>query len=59
MDKFFDIGFANSIRLLVAKTYDVDEVYSQQDILNYVVKNFSPSDIFSARDLREWADDND
>jgi hypothetical protein len=37
---------------------EIDDVYSERNILDYVTGTFNPEDVFSARQLEAWASEN-
>ena len=37
---------------------EIDDVYSESNILDYVAGTFNPEDVFSTRQLETWASEN-
>jgi hypothetical protein len=37
---------------------EIDDVYSERNILDYVTGTFNPGDVFSPRQLAAWAEEN-
>jgi len=37
---------------------EIDDVYSERNILDYVAGTYNPSEVFEARELEAWAEDN-
>ena len=36
---------------------EIDDVYSESNILGYVARTFNPGEVFDVRDLEAWAND--
>ena len=36
---------------------EIDDVYSESNILGYVAGTFNPGEVFDTRDLEAWAED--
>jgi len=39
----------------IKKTYDVEEIYSDADIIYYVTHTFEPDEVFTENELAQWA----
>jgi hypothetical protein len=42
----------------VQKNYNINEVYSNEEILEYVQGEYWPEDVFTDRQLVQWAEEN-
>lgn len=49
------VSLSNDVTDKIGDTIDIDDIYSQQQIKDYITKNFKPDDVFSPDTLIDWA----
>lgn len=44
---------------LIQDNFDIDDVWSDDQIIDFIKKNYEPEDVFDTRNLESWAEDHD
>jgi len=53
-----DVFEEDEIARHAAANIEIDDVYSERSILDFVRGTYNPEDVFDARDLDAWAEEN-
>ena len=54
----FGEQFLDEIVQFIAKKYELDEIFSDSYILDFIQDNYDPAQVFSKDQLSEWAEKN-